>query len=169
MASRHMTIRSALVMYYRKFVRHNRKLPGRIGIDDVASNVYDKKLGRANANSSNIMKQVNMESAMEQQLAELKNMVAALAAAQGGGGGGKSSSSGRRDDRGAPSPAPPLRRADSGRSLSRGRDRAGRSELRAESRAASRPTKEGPGRSSQLRSRTNSKRSSGMKLHDLEA
>ena len=40
MASRHMTIRAALIIYYRKFVRHNRKLPGKIDFEEMTINGF---------------------------------------------------------------------------------------------------------------------------------
>ena len=41
-AARHLTIRQALILYYRKFVRLNRRLPGRGDMHDIASAAYDK-------------------------------------------------------------------------------------------------------------------------------
>jgi len=88
MAARHMTVRAALLLYYRKFVRHSRKLPGRVGMDEAASSAYDKRLGHGvsrRADSADLTKDVTHHgdgAAVERQLVELKKMVAKLAAAQ---------------------------------------------------------------------------------------
>ena len=101
MAGRHMTIRAALILYYRKFVRHARKLPGRGDMSDAASLAYDKKLGRASSKKLDANQDVSHygESiAVEKQLNELKKMIASMAMAQGVSVG-RSSSLGLRSAR----------------------------------------------------------------------
>ena len=82
-----MTIRSALMLYYRKYVRYNKKLPGKNGIEDIVEAIYDRKLGRkasmgTGKGAAKDMMGHGDSRQMEMQLDELKAMVAQLAAAQ---------------------------------------------------------------------------------------
>ena len=152
-AARHMTVRAALVKYYREYVKRNRMLPGRVGIDDVASEMVGGKGGRRGSQAKKEMLEQGdsrlADRALESQIHELKGMVLSLVEANGG--------SLHASRRGSPTM---LRRhgshgkfVDDHREGSRGR--------RADSRDPSRyhrGTKEGPGRA---RSPTSRSRSGG--------
>jgi len=171
MASRHMTVRASMVHYYKTFVRHNRKLPGRTNMEDVSAEMLMGTKGGYGKNRrssakfmlNKTMKHHGDSGAVEQQLDELKAMVAALATAQSshsshGSSHGKephktdSSSLPRRRASGTLVGAKPdasrfARRQDA--SLSRSGDHsssAERSSMRASMRGSSRGSKEAPGR-----------------------
>ena len=177
-ASRHMTIRSALMLYYRKYVRYNKKLPGKNGIEDIVEAIYDRKLGRkasmgTGKGAAKDMMGHGDSRQMENQLDELKAMVAQLAAAQA-----KQISSTSTNSR-SPSPVSgslksrsyDTRSGSKGRSESysrgggggRGSDRRG--DFKEQMRQDSRSVKDRPGRStSGSRTKSHGRDSGGIKL-----
>ena len=177
-ASRHMTIRSALMLYYRKYVRYNKKLPGKNGIEDIVEAIYDRKLGRkasmgTGKGAAKDMMGHGDSRQMEMQLDELKAMVAQLAAAQA-----KQISSTSTNSR-SPSPVSgslksrsyDTRSGSKGRSESysrgggggRGSDRRG--DFKEQMRQDSRSVKDRPGRSgSGSRTKSHGRDSGGIKL-----
>jgi hypothetical protein len=157
MASRHMTVRASLVQYYKNFVRHNRKLPGRLGVDEVSAELtLDKNASKSNRRGSmsfmlpkkqpvKQMEHHGDSKIVEQQIGELKTTVAALLAAT-------QARAQSRDREDSCSPAHG-QRCNSAPSL----------------RADSRGTKESPGRSRSTRLNSKSRRTRSRDREHLEA
>jgi len=155
-SARHMTVRMSLIIYYRNFVRHNRRLPGRIGLEEATSAAYMKRIRPGSTGEGGFLPKKEMlhqgdSRQLDVQIDELKTMIATLAASQhgtvakdtghsrhvdqrkgslrGGGGKARGRTDGRGDGRGE-------RRNDA------------RDDFRSESRMSRGASKDRPGRSS---------------------
>ena len=92
-AARHMTIRLALITYYRKFVKLNRKLPGRLDVSELATRAisnqrtFSSKKG-ADVGGGREYQHHADSGALEKRMDELTDLVRLLITANEGGGGG---------------------------------------------------------------------------------